>query len=113
MSESAPYIDSLPRAWDIYAEQLFPLGYGHPLWSPGNIRLGDVGYLAEGQFHNLFNTVKKPSDPSKVPQGYEDFGNPNIVGTTNRITLPLLYSEGVQLVDVEAATINDRYASCP
>ena len=113
MSASTPYIDNLPRAWDVYAEQLFPLGYGYPLWSPGKVLLGDVGYLTEGQFHTLFNTIKRNNDTSKVPQGYEEFGNPNIVGKTNRITLPLLYSEGVQLVGVDPATINDRCASCP
>ena len=51
---------------DIYAQELFPLGFGHPLWYPqpsgltGNqtIDIGDVGYIEDGAFVRLFNVTK-------------------------------------------------------
>ncbi|OCH87146.1 hypothetical protein OBBRIDRAFT_890015 [Obba rivulosa] len=49
--------------YEIYAEQLFPLGYGLPLWStdktrPDDVQLGDVGFFWEGTFHTLFNSTR-------------------------------------------------------
>ena len=51
---------------DTYAQELFPLGFGHPLWYPqpsgltGNekIDIGDVGYIEDGAFVRLFNVTK-------------------------------------------------------
>ncbi|EMD35059.1 hypothetical protein CERSUDRAFT_75366 [Gelatoporia subvermispora B] len=45
----------------IYAEQLFPLGFGMPVWIPepcldtGDVIIGDVGFLEGGRFHRVFN----------------------------------------------------------
>ncbi|EMD31369.1 hypothetical protein CERSUDRAFT_119761 [Gelatoporia subvermispora B] len=64
------------HAYKIYAEQLFPLGHGHPLWEPeptrfGEVQIGDVGYLRGGAFHRLFNAFRPGDDPLNV-----DFGCP-------------------------------------
>ena len=65
--------------WDVYAEQLFPKGYGHPLWIPEpterEVLLGDVGWIKKGQFCPLFNTLLPKTNPINrdsggVPQKY-------------------------------------------
>ena len=57
-----------PVAHTIYAAQLVSRGYGHPLWQPeptrlGEPLLGDVGFLQEGCFYRLFNSMKSQDDP--------------------------------------------------
>ena len=73
---------STPTApWEIYAEQLFPLGYGHPLWIPEpngrEVHIGDVGWLNEGAFRPLFNTTKPEDHPLNsrggVPESFTPF----------------------------------------
>ncbi|KZT65362.1 hypothetical protein DAEQUDRAFT_531069 [Daedalea quercina L-15889] len=59
----------MPTAWDVYAHELLPLGYGYPLWDPspdpkaGEIEIGDVGFMENGQFVRLFN----PTLPREHP----------------------------------------------
>ena len=59
----------MPTAWDVYAQELLPLGYGYPLWDPspdphsGAIEIGDVGFIENGQFVRLFN----PTLPREHP----------------------------------------------
>ena len=57
----------MSTAAGIYARELFSLGYGYPMWCPEpcprEIRLGDVGYLRDGQFHILFNTMPSTRAP--------------------------------------------------
>lgn len=55
---------------DVYAERLFPVGYGHPLWVPElelstgrEVLIGDVGFLQQGLFMPLFNITKRADDP--------------------------------------------------
>ncbi|OCH91641.1 hypothetical protein OBBRIDRAFT_728460 [Obba rivulosa] len=62
------------HAYKIYAEQLFPLGHGHPLWEPeptrfGEVQIGDVGYMRGGAFHRLFNALRPADDPANVEFG--------------------------------------------
>ena len=76
----------MAAAWDIYAEQLISLGYGHPQWFPepcpdaGEIRIGDVGYLRKGRFFRIFNAMLSANDPintrNGVPQSFEMFEPP-------------------------------------
>ncbi|KAL6305688.1 hypothetical protein BKA93DRAFT_845260 [Sparassis latifolia] len=47
----------------VYAEQLSRLGYCYPLWDPeptqfGEVLLGDVGHIFEGQFFRIFNATR-------------------------------------------------------
>ena len=68
--------------WDIYTEQLFPIGFGHPLWVPEpidnrEVHVGDIGWFENGGFRPLFNSMK-PSDDSAnkqkgVPPGFVPF----------------------------------------
>lgn len=64
----------------VYAEQLLPLGHGFPLWFPepseqcDDVRIGDVGYIWDGCFIRLFNTMLPRSHPVNqdgVPKGYK------------------------------------------
>ncbi|EKM58726.1 uncharacterized protein PHACADRAFT_182972 [Phanerochaete carnosa HHB-10118-sp] len=66
-------------AWSVYADQLVGRGYGLPLWHPeptpehGEIEVGDVGYVSEGQFIRLFNAMRPEQDPLNalgVPKGF-------------------------------------------
>ena len=65
----------LPSAfWDIYAEELMHYRYGYPLLVPepdpsvSEVEIGDVGYLHEGGFYQLFSSMKaKGSRKSIMP----------------------------------------------
>ncbi|KAH9918679.1 WD40-repeat-containing domain protein [Fomitopsis serialis] len=56
------------RPAEVYAQQLFKLGYGYPLWEPDppndehEVLIGDVGYLRDGGFYRLFNAMKATED---------------------------------------------------
>lgn len=104
--------------WDIYAEQLSPLGYGHPLWVPepsqdtGAVRIGDVGYLRAGGFCALFNCMHRATaDPvnrragvPQVPQGFPSrrFEPPahRIVRRANEIVQTQLHSASMRSCSV-------------
>lgn len=65
-------------AWFTYAEQLVHRRYGFPLWHPepnryGEVEIGDVGFVSEGQFIRLFNAMRPAGDPLNtrgVPSGF-------------------------------------------
>ncbi|KAF7796004.1 hypothetical protein EIP86_007173 [Pleurotus ostreatoroseus] len=56
-------------AADVYAQELGIKNYGLPLWFPepvdghGEVRIGDVGFIHEGQFHRLFNATVGQDHP--------------------------------------------------
>ena len=107
--------------WTIYARQLFPLSYGHPLWRPepcpmfGEVRLGDVGYLEDGHFCFLFNVTEKPAADSDhhpvnirgVPDGFQPLDLPEhtIKHRPNEITQPLLHSKSLQATSLAASAL--------
>ena len=105
-------------AWDIYATTLTPLGKGYPLWYPDpdrpewEVEIGDVGYVREGSFKHLLrtrNTADEPQPHNQVPEGYDQFYNPNIVVTGPResITQTILHSRSIKQVQVSGgASIN-------
>ena len=65
---------------DVYAEQLFPMTYGHALWYPqpdeltGHqpIEIGDVGYIMDGAFVRLFNVTRPLPDSNDSEAGVAD-----------------------------------------
>ncbi|CAL1713954.1 unnamed protein product [Somion occarium] len=68
-------------ASDIYAEELWGLGHGHPLWQPNSVRtgvrIGDVGYFMTGGFYRIFNPTVATDDkinrrgaPDNLPSLY-------------------------------------------
>ena len=65
-------------AAEVYAEQLLSKGHGLPLWIPepskfGQVLIGDVGYVYDGQFYRLFNaTFPKDHIVNRggVPEGF-------------------------------------------
>ncbi len=74
---------------DIYASQLFPIGYGYPLWIPEpnstsgrETFIGDVGWLKDGGFHHLFNSMRDGDDPinqeRNVPRDFTVFSPTHI-----------------------------------
>ncbi len=97
--------------WDIYAEQLFPVGYGHPLWHPEPQRrreanVGDVGWLKEGELRPLFNSMKPESDPVNpmgVPTDFTEFNPHNVsIGERNKITQHIVYSRSIHNMEAGA-----------
>ena len=67
---------------DVYAKELWELGFGYPLWNPDSppnedgVLIGDVGFVNKGTFYRMFNALKPADDPinhSGVPDGYEPF----------------------------------------
>ncbi|KIP08102.1 hypothetical protein PHLGIDRAFT_127238 [Phlebiopsis gigantea 11061_1 CR5-6] len=65
----------------LYARQLAKLGYGLPLWHPepsatGDVEIGDVGYVDNGRFVRMFNTVDstvRSANRGVLPKGYTLF----------------------------------------
>ncbi|TBU52472.1 hypothetical protein BD310DRAFT_997709, partial [Dichomitus squalens] len=57
----------------IYGEQLFWAGYGYPLWVPdgegGELFIGDVGWMRQGEFRPLFNSREDTDDPIHFDKG--------------------------------------------
>ena len=102
------------RPWDIYAEQLFPSGYGHPLWKPEpnptsgrEVFIGDVGWLVEGEFRALFNSMKDADDPinqaKSVPRDYTVFSPSNLsIGRSDKITRSIVFSRSITADDAQA-----------
>ncbi|OCH91338.1 hypothetical protein OBBRIDRAFT_834299 [Obba rivulosa] len=63
-----------PSPHHAYAEHLFSLGFGLPLWQPYPIEpsdnlLGNVGYVRDGIFHRLFNAMLSGDRESNVATG--------------------------------------------
>lgn len=105
-------------AWDIYAQRLIHLGHGHPLWGPepsqrfGEVRLGDVGYLHEGRFCFLFNTMHSADDPVNsrgVPRDFVIFTplDSSSIYWPNAITRTQLCSKSLRSVEI-AASVSAR-----
>lgn len=63
---------------ELFASQLIHLGYGHPLWYPEpdggrEVEIGDVGYITDGSFRRLFNSMHNRNhaiNRNGVPAGF-------------------------------------------
>ncbi|EMD31093.1 hypothetical protein CERSUDRAFT_120141 [Gelatoporia subvermispora B] len=108
------------HAYAVYADQLYSLGHGMPLWLPEptqqegelpepEVQIGDVGYLHKGGFFRLFNISRPLGDPLNrrgCPGGpsYQSFQ----LNTTATYDLPnaippgSLYSRSMKEISVGA-----------
>ena len=101
------------RPWDIYASELFPLGYGHPLWMPEpssrgrEVFIGDVGRLKSGAFRPLFNSMRDAdhhiNQEMGVPQDFQVFRPRNLlIDNSDKITQGMVYSRSIKTREVGA-----------
>lgn len=82
------------------------------MWQPeptkfGEVLLGDVGYIRQGCFFRLFNTMRPADDPANqngVPEGFEVFQlNPLLLHSRDEYLKPgVICSSSVQKTDVQA-----------
>ncbi|KAM5544356.1 hypothetical protein V8D89_002016 [Ganoderma adspersum] len=107
-----------PAPWNIYADELRHHPHGYPLWMPDpdpsttEVQLGDVGWLHDGGFYRLFNSMKAEGEPQvqdAVPSGFKPFCPPpsSVVGPREKIWEPILCGRGVnQVVEVSTSIID-------
>lgn len=95
-------------AWEIYAQRLDSPGWGRPMWFPepsdqfGAVHIGDVGYLYEGRFQFLFNSMGPAGNPRNVrgkPHGYTPFQPPLNAFDHQTIPPTTLMSTGLQTIN--------------
>lgn len=97
---------------DIYARELLHYRLGFALWLPepspdyGPVQLADVGYIADGKFHRLFNAGLPADHPSHerlgVPEGFEPLTGMEISSVERFIDPGPLHSETVRQISVGA-----------
>ena len=108
-------------AWTIYAKQLYPQGYGYPLWQPdpdpkaNPVDIADVGWLDKGGFFQLFNSRMKLEDASRqvharVPEGFVPFDPPDLFvsGPHPSLVAPPLCSETIETSEVSGLAQVER-----
>ena len=111
MSEAVSY-HSPSAPWNIYADELQHHGHGYPLWMPdpdptvAEVELGDVGWLHDGGFYQMFNSMKAKGEPqvrNAVPTGFEPFCPPTlaVVGPRDKISQPILCGRSIKQVDID------------
>ena len=97
--------------WDIYAAQLLPAGYGHPLWIPEpnerEVEIGDVGWLKRGEFRPLFNSMRPGDDlvnlEKGVPIDFTMFNPRNLsVSACAEIMQEMICSRSIRMLDVQS-----------
>ena len=108
--------------WNVYAQQLFPQGYGYPLWLPEpdpaarEVALGDVGWVDNGSFLQLFNSRLEHEEDqvrNDVPNEFVPFNPPNLIikGPTKSIAIPPLCSHTVKTVEASGSGQATVYVS--
>ena len=98
----------MPSPWDTYAEALKEQGYGYPLWypgCPGEVELGDVGYIENGRFCRLFNVLEKELNKHEVPKSFEPLDLPEEHYQTNNVTEPMIVTGNIAKIQVDADVI--------
>ncbi|KAI0350481.1 hypothetical protein OH77DRAFT_1069180 [Trametes cingulata] len=111
---TTPSVDGMDvPPWVTYAEQLRSLGYGLPLWVPdpspgrGPVRIGDVGWVHEGEFLPLFNALRGPEDGQPrgaVPVDFKPLDKAELLieGPRQKISQTMLCSRSIRLTSVSA-----------
>ncbi|PIL35942.1 hypothetical protein GSI_01602 [Ganoderma sinense ZZ0214-1] len=111
-------------AWSIYAQQLFHHRHGYSLWMPeydpclGEVKIGDVGWINEGGFYPLFNSLKSMEEPQPrgvVPEGHEPMNLANVIVSDDRktITQPLLCGGSIKQVKASATLAANGFVGFP
>jgi len=78
--------------YDIFRGQLaikYP-AYGHALWDPRPVEIGDVGFIREGQFHRLFNALLPEDHPSHCEFGVPSHHELLVPSVSNHINKSVL-----------------------
>jgi len=96
-------------ASEVYAQQLFKLALGYPLWDPeptngqGEVLIGDVGYLGQGGFYRLFNATREAEDSIQiaVPPDFKKFqlGSIPITSANDVVDKGPLFSKTVRRLE--------------
>ena len=86
----------------LYADQLYPCGYGFALREPepthlGEVQIGDVGYMQQGIFYRLFNILPA----YYVPPDKQPFG------------LPPDFASFESCVEIQTEGVGERHISDP
>lgn len=107
------YISRNMNIPDTYSQELRHYQLGHALWLPepsvewGPVQLCDVGYVADGQFHRLFNASLPADDPSHkrlgVPEGFEQLKDLETGTVGNFFDAGPLHSKSIRQVGVGAS----------
>jgi hypothetical protein len=70
-----------------YGTEMYKRGHGLGVWVPEQpVDVGDVGFLANGQFHRLFNALRSEHDPTQmqgVPRSFQQLVIPAYMWSTN------------------------------
>lgn len=99
----------------VYAEQLLTLGHGFPLWFPepseqcDDVRVGDVGYIWDRSFIQLFNVMLPSSHPVNkggVPRDFKPMQHTpeDIRRRENYLAPGPLCSQSVRRADIKLGT---------
>jgi hypothetical protein len=80
--------------YDIYRDRLATThpAFGHALWEPspearyGPVRIGDVGFVREGKFYRLFNTLLPADDASHEEIPLPDNHEPLVLDVPDHIS---------------------------
>ncbi|KAH9923765.1 WD40-repeat-containing domain protein [Epithele typhae] len=93
-----------PPPWDIYKQELGTRGYGHPLWHPdsssGDINIGTVGWIRDGQFHTLLDTTKNDGGTTAIPEGFVQLEISKIrIVPSNEIMQDVVSSQSIRTID--------------
>lgn len=118
-------VDDEFHANKVYAEQLFPLGHGMPLWEPepngtGEVEIGDIGYIQDGGFYRLFNATRPVDHPInehfRCPEAYQPLVTNDRLCYTRPHAIPpgTLCSKSIKRteVDVQASVYVSLVSPC-
>ncbi|PCH43828.1 hypothetical protein WOLCODRAFT_75146 [Wolfiporia cocos MD-104 SS10] len=103
-------MSSVRSAAKVYADQLFSLGHGYPLWDPEpkyhEVAIGDVGWIDNfGAFYPLFNAVEDlehERNREGVPDGHKRFPTPQWRPATGHIPAGVYHSKTVTRLQASA-----------
>ena len=99
--------------YNIFHQQLAVTfaAYGHALWEPRpgefypTVEVGDVGFIREGKFHRLFNTLLPANHPSHQRFGVPEHYEPLRVNISPHIDTGILSPNNFHSADVKVGSV--------